>query len=249
MATSFSASAARFVLASQYQFHIFPTVTVKHTWSLRTFNRNGSLDLVQSQSDRSVPWFARTFTRRVPARFLCQKAAMSTSTQAPIRPDSEIPETGSTGISKSDSDSEKWTIKMLYDGACPLCMREVNMLRERNKLYGTITFVDITADDYSAEENAGIDFATAMGRIHAVLRDGTILLDVAAFQKLYEEVGLGWVYSFTKFTPFARIADTVYSIWAKFRLLITGRPPLIEILEERQRKAESACKSDRCQPD
>ncbi|KAH9317988.1 hypothetical protein KI387_019757, partial [Taxus chinensis] len=53
-----------------------------------------------------------------------------------------------------------WKIKMLYDGECPLCMREVNMLQARNKLYGTIKFVDISLDGYSPEENANLDYQT-----------------------------------------------------------------------------------------
>lgn len=34
------------------------------------------------------------------------------------------------------------------------------MLRERNKQYGTIKFVDISSDDYSPEENQGLDYKT-----------------------------------------------------------------------------------------
>lgn len=34
------------------------------------------------------------------------------------------------------------------------------MLRQRNKGYGTIKFVDISSDDYSPEENQGLDFKT-----------------------------------------------------------------------------------------
>ena len=34
------------------------------------------------------------------------------------------------------------------------------MLRERNKSYGTIKFVDISSEDYSPEENQGLDFET-----------------------------------------------------------------------------------------
>lgn len=37
---------------------------------------------------------------------------------------------------------------------------QVDMLRERNKLYGTIKFVDISSDDYSPEENQGLDYKT-----------------------------------------------------------------------------------------
>lgn len=118
---------------------------------------------------------------------------------------------------------QNWKIKMLYDGDCPLCMREVDMLRERNKQYGTIKFVDISSDDYSPEENRGLDYKTVMGRIHAILSDGTVVKDVEAFRKLYEQVGLGWVYAITKYEPVATIADSIYGVWAKYRLQITGK--------------------------
>ncbi|PON61064.1 Thioredoxin-like fold containing protein [Parasponia andersonii] len=146
---------------------------------------------------------------------------------------------------EESSSPENWRIKMLYDGDCPLCMREVNMLRERNERYGTIKFVDISSEDYSPEENQGLDFETAMGRIHAILSDGTVVTDVEAFRKLYEQVGLGWVYAITKYEPMGKIADAVYGVWAKYRLPMTGRPPLEEILEARRKiKAGEVCKDN-----
>lgn len=172
--------------------------------------------------------------------FLCTQASNNASL-----PTSEA---GNVTMPSPGAVKENWAVKMLFDGDCPLCMREVNMLRERNKIYGTIRFVDITAVDYSPEENAGVDFATAMGRIHAILPDGTILYDIMAFKKLYEEVGLGWVYAFTKIKSIAKIADAIYSIWAKYRLPITGRPPLIQILEARQ-KAKEVCGPGQCRID
>ncbi|KAG5035571.1 hypothetical protein AAZX31_04G163300 [Glycine max] len=148
---------------------------------------------------------------------------------------------------KEQNESPKdWKIKMLYDGDCPLCMREVNMLRERNKSYGTIKFVDIGSDEYSPEENQGLDYETVMGRIHAILSDGTVATDVEAFRRLYEHVGLGWVYAITKYEPIAKIADSLYGVWAKYRLQITGRPPIEEILEARKNKGEVCKDSDAC---
>lgn len=132
---------------------------------------------------------------------------------------------------------------MLYDGDCPLCMREVNMLRERNKSYGAIKFVDISSKDYSPDDNQGLDYETSMGRIHAVLSDGTVVTDVEAFRKLYEEVGLGWVYAVTKYEPVASMANAVYGLWAKYRMQITGRPPLEEIMASR--RAADECKDDK----
>ncbi|AQK47086.1 OSJNBa0043A12.15-like protein [Zea mays] len=144
---------------------------------------------------------------------------------------------------KDSSKSETWRIKMLYDGDCPLCMREVNMLRERNKSYGAIKFVDISSKDYSPDDNQGLDYETSMGRIHAVLSDGTVVTDVEAFRKLYEEVGLGWVYAVTKYEPVASMANAVYGLWAKYRMQITGRPPLEEIMASR--RAAGECKDDK----
>ncbi|KAJ1387160.1 Thioredoxin-like superfamily [Sesbania bispinosa] len=143
-------------------------------------------------------------------------------------------------ISKKEGEEqqspENWKIKMLYDGDCPLCMREVDMLAERNKSYRTIKFVNISSDDYSPEDNQGLDYETVMGRIHAILSDGTVVTDVEAFRRLYEQVGLGWVYAITKYEPIATIADSIYGVWAKYRLQITGRPPMEEILEARKKK-------------
>ncbi|KAF0891021.1 hypothetical protein E2562_005115 [Oryza meyeriana var. granulata] len=106
-----------------------------------------------------------------------------------------------SGLKDGRNSSESWRIKMLYDGDCPLCMREVNMLRERNKSYGSIKFVDISSKDYSPQGNQNLDYETAMGRIHAILSDGTVVTDVEAFRRLYEEVGLGWIYAVTKYEP------------------------------------------------
>ncbi|XP_057950738.1 uncharacterized protein At5g50100, chloroplastic [Malania oleifera] len=145
-----------------------------------------------------------------------------------------------------ETSSESWKIKMLYDGDCPLCMREVNMLRERNKQYGAIKFVDISSDEYSPGENQGLDYKTVMGRIHAILADGTVVTDVEAFRRLYEEVGLGWIYAVTKYKPMAKIADVVYGVWAKYRLQITGRPPLEEVVEARKKKGQVCNDSKAC---
>lgn len=151
----------------------------------------------------------------------------------------------SVAVKEDDSSLQSWKIKMLYDGECPLCMREVNMLKERNKHYGAIKFVDISSKDYSPKENEGLDYITVMGRIHAVLSDGTVLTDVDAFRRLYEEVGLGWIYVITKYEPMATIANAIYKIWAKYRLQITGRPPLEDILQSRK-KADESCSDKVC---
>lgn len=65
-----------------------------------------------------------------------------------------------TGQSKSSqgTDQSQWDIRMLYDGECPLCMREVNMLRGRDEGVGKIDFVDISSPEYSPDDNASISY-------------------------------------------------------------------------------------------
>lgn len=91
-----------------------------------------------------------------------------------------------------------WKIRMLYDGDCPLCLKEVDFLRKRDEGVGNIDFVDISSPDYLPQNNAGIDFGTAMGTIHAIRADGSVITGIQVFQELYEAVGLGWVYAITK---------------------------------------------------
>ena len=65
----------------------------------------------------------------------------------------KLPNTGAQA-----SDAPSWEIKMLYDGDCPLCMREVNMLKRRDAGNDRIAFVDIASASYSPQDNAGISF-------------------------------------------------------------------------------------------
>ena len=136
-------------------------------------------------------------------------------------------------------ESITWKIKLLYDGECPLCLREVNFLLKRDAGRGIVNFVDIAALNYQPEEHGGVGFATAMGKIHAVLPDGTVIKNVEVFRRVYEELGLGWVYAVTKLPLLGSIADWLYGIWADWRLALTGRPDLSEIIAKREEKLRS----------
>lgn len=139
-------------------------------------------------------------------------------------------------------DTPTWKIKLLYDGECPLCVREVNFLKRRDADRGLVAFVDIADPNYSAAANGGIDFETAMGRIHAILPDGTVVKNVEVFRRVYETLGMGWVYAITRLPLIGKLADVLYGIWADRRLALTGRPNLATIMAQRQ-----TCEtSDRC---
>ena len=95
--------------------------------------------------------------------------------------------------SRSEENTPSWKIKLLYDGECPLCLREVNFLKEKDAGRGLVNFVDIGDDNYNPQENGNIDYETAMGKIHAILSDGTIIKNVEVFRQVYAILGMGWI--------------------------------------------------------
>ena len=156
--------------------------------------------------------------------------------------------TSAVNNSNQTLNQPNWKIKLLYDGECPLCLREVNFLQKRDAGRGKVAFVDIAANDYNPEENAGIDFETAMGRIHGILPDGTVIKNVEVFRRVYEALGMGWVYAITKLPVLGALANFIYGIWADLRLRLTGRPDLETVIKERQERLdcndESRCRLD-----
>ncbi len=56
---------------------------------------------------------------------------------------------------------------------------------------------------------------------------------------------MGWIYAATKLPVIGAIVDTLYGIWANWRLALTGRPDLATIVAERQQRMD--CKTqERC---
>jgi predicted DCC family thiol-disulfide oxidoreductase YuxK len=127
-----------------------------------------------------------------------------------------------------------WKIKLLYDGQCPLCLREVKFLTQKDAGRGIVVFVDIADLAYTPEAHGNIEYAEAMGRIHAVLPDGTIVRDVEVFRRVYDALGMGWIYAATQWPVVRPVVDAVYQIWARWRLALTGRPSLSRLIVERQ---------------
>ena len=113
-------------------------------------------------------------------------------------------------------------LTFLFDGACPLCLRETNFLKKRDIL-NQITFVDINSKDYDQRLFNEISYSQAMSNLHGIKENGVIIrgLDVLAYS--YELIGLGWVYYPLKIKFFSPILRLVYRYWAKYRLQITGR--------------------------
>ena len=129
-------------------------------------------------------------------------------------------------------------LTILFDGGCPLCLREVELLgrkdRQRHGERLKLDFVDIDQADYNPDSYAGISYREAMGRIHAIDASGAVLRDVEVFRRAYELIGLGWLYAPTQWPLLRPMTNLAYGIWADMRLRITGRPSLERLCQGRK---------------
>ena len=105
-------------------------------------------------------------------------------------------------------------------------------MQSRNqKVY--LRFININSTDFSLDLKYGITYKQAMERIHAFKSDGTLIMDIKVFQETYRLIGMGWIYAPTKLPVFDKSIDFIYSLWAKYRLKITFRPPIEKLCLKR----------------
>jgi predicted DCC family thiol-disulfide oxidoreductase YuxK len=114
-----------------------------------------------------------------------------------------------------------WEIEVFFDGDCPLCIREINMLRWLDKK-NKIKFTDIAGPDF-ADQRGSDAWRALMDRIHGKLSDGTMIEGVEVFRRLYAAVGFGWIVKVTRWPGISHLLDWGYRIFAKNRLKWTGR--------------------------
>lgn len=112
-------------------------------------------------------------------------------------------------------------VEVFYDGACPLCMREIGMLKGLDRK-GRILFTDIAAAGFDAG-TVGLTWEALMGRIHGRLPDGTIIEGVEVFRRLYAAVGFGALVKVSRAPGVSQVLDAAYRLFAKNRLKLTGR--------------------------
>jgi predicted DCC family thiol-disulfide oxidoreductase YuxK len=106
-------------------------------------------------------------------------------------------------------------IKMLYDGLCPLCKREVRVIGRHDK-HGMIEPVDIAAPGFDAE-GLGLTRSTVHARMHAILPDGSVVTGMEAFRRIYDAIGMGWLWRWTGWPILRPIFDVLYAGFAKVR--------------------------------
>lgn len=121
-------------------------------------------------------------------------------------------------------------VEVFFDGECPLCKKEIDMVRRLDGERGRIAFTDIAAPGFDAS-TIGKTHDDLMARIHARLPDGTLIEGVEVFRRMYAAAGFGPIVALTRIPGVTHALDAGYRWFAKNRLRLTGR-----------------CESDACTP-
>ena len=111
-------------------------------------------------------------------------------------------------------------VEVFYDGNCPICMFEIDMLQRLDK-NRRILFTNISSKNFHPAL-AGLDEVAVMQRVHGRLADGTIIEGIEVFQQLYTAVGLGWLVAFSRIPGISYLLTIGYRLLAKHRVKLSG---------------------------
>ncbi|TWU46756.1 thiol-disulfide oxidoreductase DCC family protein [Rubripirellula reticaptiva] len=118
------------------------------------------------------------------------------------------------------------TVEVFYDGECPLCVREIQLLKWLDRK-DRIQFTNIAAPDFNAAEyeRTPVQF---MDEIHGRLpakgsQPAQWIIGVEVFRQLYAAVGLGFLVGPTRLPGISHVLNFGYQVFAKNRLRLTGR--------------------------
>jgi len=115
----------------------------------------------------------------------------------------------------TDATTHDPKLTVFFDGACPLCVREISMLRQ---LDGgrRIAFEDVSPPD--AEPSCPIGRERLMARFHARLPDERVVDGARAFTESWSRIPwLVWVRPIGQFPPARWLLDKLYGAFLKVR--------------------------------
>jgi demethoxyubiquinone hydroxylase (CLK1/Coq7/Cat5 family) len=124
-------------------------------------------------------------------------------------------------------------LTVFFDGACPLCEREIGFYRRRPGA-GAIGWVDINRCE-GAVIAPGLSRADALARFHVLDADGSLVSGGAAFARLWEALpGFRWLGRLCRTAPIAWLLERGYDQFLK------ARPALQSLVRRRDEPVRGA---------
>ena len=132
------------------------------------------------------------------------------------------------------SSSPRFPLQVFYDGACPLCSREIDHYRRQDRRQW-LEPIDISTPGFDPQ-HYGIPLAAFMAELHAIDQAGTVYRGVAAFRAIWQAFPETVVYrlmgQLVGLPLVEPLAAWVYRLFARLRPHLPGR--------------KQSCDSDSC---
>ena len=107
------------------------------------------------------------------------------------------------------------SLTVLYDGACPLCRREIGLYRGLDALQ-PVTWCDVNAPHVPLPP--GGDKNAYLARVHVQQADGTVLSGAAAFVALWSVLpGWRWLGRLGRLPGMMPLMEAAYSLFLRLR--------------------------------
>lgn len=107
-------------------------------------------------------------------------------------------------------------IEVFYDGACPLCRREIAWVQKLDRQQ-RIIFTNIAAPGFRACL-VGKTSDELMAKMHGRLPNGEIITGVEVFRKMYSAVGFRTLVKISAWPVIRQFLDFGYLLFARVRL-------------------------------
>jgi predicted DCC family thiol-disulfide oxidoreductase YuxK len=115
-----------------------------------------------------------------------------------------------------------YEIEVFFDGDCPLCVREIDMLQRKDAELNRIRFTDISSSSFEASD-VGKAQHELMAQIHGRLENGEWVTGVEVFRRLYAAVGYRRLAALSRAPGISQLLHGGYALFAANRLRLTGR--------------------------
>lgn len=116
-------------------------------------------------------------------------------------------------------------LQVFYDGACPLCRREMGHYQVKDRRHN-IDWVNIAGADFHADAY-GLDPARVQQVMHARTPEGKVVTEVAAFLAIWKALPNGWIVTplkwFFSIPGMVWVGGFFYRAFARNRYRLTGR--------------------------
>lgn len=131
------------------------------------------------------------------------------------------------------TDSSKFEV--FFDGKCPLCRREIDMIRRKDK-QNKLLLTDISVPGF---ELPGHSMKRLMQEIHGRNPDGSFVTGVEVFRQIYDRIGFGMLVTPTRFPVVRQLLGLAYWGFAKLRYA--------HAMHRAKRYLEESCDSEACE--